>query len=361
MNLDYIIKRCHGFGYATDFKQIKLKDIGLKSKIILMTDSSSRIKINGADKITDLDKYLEDLDKNKPTEPATFLVEVGHMTKVMEKVDHCLTIDQITDAVYGYDDPDVDPEMKTLFKEQAIKLYNESKTAVKTEFTSAFLNYLEHLYPHIDDSVFQRTILKTLVFNSRDSSHLQHDHPIRFDEEEVEKTVFSDMFRDIEVNDPYFDKSLRETEETALKGVMRSLDIKTLSQFNGFGRRFGQIENIKRGANLDEISVFRDHAVIHMLARNRIVATPVPPRGQSEFSFDKLMRVFEHFDKFAVVFVYPQFQGSFVFAETPKNMLQVDTSNGNVILAVLFRYMCINFFGMHSIIDAEDMAMKYYI
>lgn len=365
MNLEYIVKRCQGFGYATSLEEIKMKDLKEPNpKIIYLKDTETTKSPDNVDSvftdIHDLERYTSTLTHEELVYPTVFFVEVGVPTVCEEKVDVDIPDEELHKTIDEFEIQglEIDDKDKQTYKNCLKDFKRSEEVYVNAEFNPAFIQFLADIYMKINDTKLQRIILKILIKNDFRVDKLFKEHPLNQTSINVDTIRLSHLFDDIKVNDPYFEKSKEKLEDENTNGVMKSFSAKAIAKFNGFGNTFAQIENNKRRANLKDINILRNHAVIHSLARNRIVAAP---ESNDKLSIQLLMDCMSKFEHFHVIFIYPNYQYMFRYNTTPSKIMEIDSSNGNVILNVIFRYMCLNFFGMHETINHEDLYAKYML
>lgn len=367
MNLTYIIKKCQGFGFATTLKDIEFKALGVKSpRIIYLQDKDNHKRPKGSDGYKNIDELVSNVDAYDKDQPTLFLVEVGVIADEVTKQDVEMTVQDLTDAISKVKTSvTVDKATIKQFEESILSMKEKPEPFLKVDLNSTFLQYLQDIYPLIEDTKLQLTIIRILIKHGIRTDTLMSEHPISHKEEVSKVTKLSSIFEDIKVDDPYYDKSKEEIEESNANGILRELTATAITKFSGFGNSFAQVDHNKKRANIPDINTLRNHATIHALARNRIVATPriyeYEKNPAKKCSIQKLVDVMSQFKNFRVVFIYPNYQYVFRYADYPTRMIEIDSSDGNVILSVIFRYMCINFFGMHKTIDSDDMAVKYML
>lgn len=365
MNLNYIVKRCRGFGWATKLSDIKWKQLSVRSpEIIYIRDSMTGPKPKGSLATNDLDALYEEtmakeLDDECFEKQTVFLVELGVPTQVDNHIDVAIPEEEI-DAVIDSSTvtADIDEKLKETYKLAMKDVFRQPESYLKQDFNATFIQYIKDVYPLINDTKFQRTLLKILVKHSIRVDELIKEHPLNFKIEKTDTIRTSAPFKDVLVSDPYFEKSKNELEDEHTNGVLKEFSSQAIAKFNGFGNKFAQVDNSKKRASIPDINMLRNHNVIHMLARNKIVATP---KTSNELSISKLMKLMSRYKNFSVIFIWPNYQNGFRYAETPTKMMEIDSSGGNVILCVFFRAMCIHFFGMHSTISHTDYYQKYLL
>ena len=365
MNLNYIVKRCRGFGWASKLSDIKWKQLAVqKPSIYYIRDAESGPKPKGSYATNDIDKIFDDIMSRDIHDEifdkqTVFLVEIGVPTQVDTHIDVEVDEAEIDSIIEASEvKADIKDELKNTYKLAMKDIYRQPESYLKQEFNATFVQYVKDLYPLIKDTKFQRTLLKILVKNSVRIDELVKSYPLNFKIEKTDTIRTSKPFSDIKVSDPYFEKSKNELEDEHTNGVLKEFSSQAIAKFNGFGNQFAQVDNSKKRASIPDINLLRNHNVIHMLARNKIVATP---KTSNELSISKLMKLMARFKCFSVVFIWPNYQNGFRYSEAPTKMMEIDSSNGNVILCVFFRAICIHFFGMHSTISHTDYYQKYLL
>lgn len=357
MNVSYIIKKCRGFGYATSLKDVKMNKIGMDGQVIYIKDPDTRGHPKGSLTFTSVDvEDYETVDRKKPT---LFLIEVGVPCKKTVQIDVEMEdseVDSLVDSVPI--DLDISDELKASYRGAVKELRHSLESYLKIKVQETFLIYLEQLYPHVRETRFQRAILRMLVANKRRVDLLINRNPMNYTYAEEDSVRPSGAFSDVKVSDPYFERSKTEMEDSNMNGVMREFSSQAISKFNGFGNQFAQVDNSKKRAALVELSPLRNHSNIHALARTKIVATPKVMRN---CAFNRLVKMLSSFDDFAVIFIWPCFRTGFAYSTIPTPALEVDISEGNVILAVAYRYMLIHFYGLHGAVSCTDYHLKYML
>ena len=366
MNLSYVIKKCQGFGFASDIKNIDFRTLDAKAKLVYIRDASNKRRPKGSEAYYTIDELEADLDKYDKTQTTLFLVEVGVVVNEKTKVDVDMPMDKLIEAINSVQtDVSVNNETKKQFAEAVISMKDKPEPFMKVDLNSTFLKYLQDIYPLINDTKLQLTIIRLLIKYGIRTDTLMKEHPVAHEEKIEPITKLATAFSDIKIDDPFYDKSKEEIEESNANGLLRELTASAITKFSGFGNSFAQVDHNKNRANISDINTLRNHACIHALARNRIVATPriydYTKDRSKRCSIQILMDVLSQFKKFQIVFIYPNYQYVYRYSDSPSRMVEIDSSDGNVILSVLFRYMCINFFGMHKTIDCDDMAIKYML
>ena len=368
MNLRYEIKRCAGYGYATAISECKMKQItrNKDKQIIYIKDSKNDGRIRGAinvgeDDLTFADLYEKTmaLDVHDPEfdKETVFLVEVGVHDTITAHHDIEIPNDELEKIIDDFEiDSDISDENKKAYKGFTKNLISNPKNYVNLECTESYLDFLSKLYLKIDDSKLQRTILQLLVFNQKRCDELIRKHPITF--KPVEETIvrLSSTFSDMKISDPYFDKDEDKFDTEQINGVSRNMTVGNISKFGSFSNKFTQVEHAKKRANIPEINRLRNHNIIDIITRGRIASVPL---SFEEFNISKLMKLMARYKKFHVIMIYPNYQQPFIYNEYPTRAMEIDPENGCVCLAVFQRYILINFYGMHAIVDEEDKFSKY--
>lgn len=311
-----------------------------------MKDENTKVSIRDAisfNEIKDLSSYTSSLSSEELEKETIFFIEVGVLTKEIKKKDHRIPTEELNQLIDDFEIKlDIEENLKDGFK-NALKTINKSPmTYIKQEYTAQFLEFIKEIYPLIQDSVLQKSIIKILNFNSIRTDTLLKNHPYTFDPEEVTVTKYSSFLSDLKINDPFFEEG---NDTTVDDGIVRKLAEGKISRFNGFGNAFAQVDNAQKRANIQNTIPMRNHEVIDILARNKIVASP---ETFDELSISKLMKIMSQYKNFHIVLIYPNFLGTFVYASEPSKILEIDGSNGCVILCIFIRYIILHFFGMHK-------------
>lgn len=364
MNLTYIIKKCQGFGFASSLSDIAFKTLSCKSKLIYLRDKDNHKRPKGAETYNDVKDLESDLDKYDKSQPTLFLVEVGVKAPDKVKTDVEMTEEALKEAMLKIKtDISVDINMKKQFEEALLSMKETPEPFTKTDLNSTFLKYLQDIYPLINDTKLQLTLIRIFTKHGIRTDGMMKEHPIAHEYKEKEITKLSSIFSDIKIDDPFYDKTKAEIEESNANGILREFSATSITKFSGFGDSFAQVDHNKTRAKISDINVLRNHECIHALARNRIVATPriydYSKNIEKRCSIQILMHALSQFKKFQIVFIYPNYQYIYRFADSPSRLIEVDSSDGNVVLSVIFRFMCLNFFGMHKTIDSDDLMTKY--
>lgn len=356
MNLNYIICKCKGFGYSDNFTNIKLKKISDENTKIYYFHEKEADNKEKYINITNLDEFYENMKTTDTiTEDSLFIVELGLTDKVEDKLDVEIDNNELFNIVDREEiDLDINDELKNKYRECLKSMIEKPTNFTNSNYNMTFLEYLKSMYKKFEDSKIQKTIIKILNFNGVRTDKLLSEFPIKYRPIENESTRKSNMFSDLKITDPFFEH--KDEIETETNEILRHAEVNKILQFNGFGNTFSRIDNSKTNINNKNNIQMRNYEVINMLTRNKIVSEPIV---QSMLSINKLMKSFEKFSNFKVIFIWPEFTG-FVFANVPSNVVEVD-SPGCVILNVIFRYVCIYFFGMYTTYNNEDKFNKYLI
>lgn len=367
MNLRYEIKRLQGFGYATTLSDCKMRQITRNEdkKIVYIKDSKNESRIKNADNIGTEDSpfmdYYEKImsldvhDKIFDTE-TIFMIEVGVKDKEIVRKDVEVDQKDLENIIDKFEiHADISDENKKTYKDFTKNLITNPKNYSNLECTETYLDFLSQLYLKIKDSKLQRTILQLLIYNQRRCDEILHENPINFRPIEEEITRISSTFSDMQISDPYFEKT-EEFSAEQVNGVSRNLTVGNLAKFGSFSNKFTQVEHAKKRANIPDINALRNHENIHILARGRIASVP---NSFQELTISKLFKMMSRFKKFHVILIYPNYQQPFNYAEYPSRSMEIDPENGNVVLCVFLRYILIYFYGMHSIVNQDDKYSRY--
>lgn len=368
MNIEYIIKKCQGFGFVSKIKDIKMSTFGKeKPNLVFLKDPQTKKYPSSAKVYTNLDNLYDEVkdlnyDDERLNKSTVFIVELGVPTQIEQNTDISIPKEEIDKIIDEFEIKiDLEDEKKEMFKNTLKDFVEHTETYLNFDFNPTFIQFLQDIYPKIFDTHLQRVILKILVRNGIRVDELIRKHPLQHGTKTVDTVRQTEMFDDLRISDAKFDKSKNDIEDENIDSVSKDfMTFQSISRFHGFGNSFAQVDNTKKRANIPDVSALRNHAVIHSLARNKIVSTPEIYK-KKDYSLSKLEKILSKFQNFHVIFIWPNYEGVFNYDTYPSRKLEIAETEGNVILLVFFRFMAINFFGMHETIDHEDMFVKYLL
>lgn len=113
----------------------------------------------------------------------------------------------------------------------------------------------------------------------------------------------------------------------------------------------------RKSANIDYKLHLQNADVLDLLAKNGVVCTP---ESAKDISINRLMNVLKQFKSFDVIFIHPALLQKSFRTEFPSEQYLPEYTLGNgEILAVIFRYLCLNYFGYKGIYTDAYKEYEY--
>jgi hypothetical protein len=220
-----------------------------------------------------------------------------------------------------------------------------------------FLNFLLYIYPTLQSSQLKSQILQILQFNNIPIDLLLKEYPLETSSFEVLCILPTSFFKDIIITvddnaeglSSNMYKTSREDIKKASFGNSASLEAFTKGTFTVLRNR--------KTANIENSTLKQNHEVLNLIATNGVVCTP---ETKEILSLDLLMQKLSKCNNFSIVFVHPALEQKYVAFDKPTEFSKPEyTLNGGELIAIVYRYMLIHFFGMHSIRDEDKLEYQY--
>ena len=372
MTTRYSVKRCNSFGFAQN----------LKNALTLFKDITSRnvIYIHGEDDpVThETSLILSKLERNfsKSTSPtsssssfteltsidsltppenktATIFVELGYSTlttvKIPQEFNDKYTIEYFDSQLEGNED----------FKHAVLSLIEDESMFDEKKLSNEFITYLLELYPNLRDYSLKKTILGILNFNNYNTIDLEKQYPFEYKEEQVSTVFPSSIFSDIEISVDKSDKNTSTSLYKPDKDFLKKAALGKTTQLDAFSENKFAIIHTKKTAGIENKIRNQNHDVLDTLAVNGVMKSPDTKKPLSIY---RLVRKLEKFDKFDIVFIHPSYEVRCMNAEYPcEQIIPAYKINEGEILAVVYRYIVVYFFGYCSIFTDSMLEWRYYI
>lgn len=357
MTTKYSIKRCNTFGFAQTLKDATQCFTDLNEANIYHVHSSKQELSKRLSKYnaTDVQELSQLIPVNNGKRNIIF-VELG------VKVNKTISVpieDDDTNAVNEYTTQHVNNSEFT----QAIKILlaggEEARELKEHKFTNGFLTVLIELYPHLNDSRLKHSILDILSFNDYNTLKLEQDHPFKYESKEIETVATAPMFDDIEIsldsNDPNTSTTLYKPDRDNLKKAA----LGKATQLDAFSENKFAIIHTKKNAGIESFATGQNHDILDTLAVNGVMKSPDTKRPLSVYI---LMKQLEKFNTFDIIFIHPSYEVKYMSAEYPcEQIIPAYHINQGEILAVVYRYLVVNFFGYCSIFTDSMLEWRYYV
>ena len=360
MTTKYTVKRCKTFGYAqtlrnaiTLFQPSDYTDANVYYIHSSKPDpSASLAKLNPSTfNITS----INDIQPNNANRNIIF-VELGVKTKqtIKEPVEYddheiikssCKTLQAPADFEHA---------LYTILEDS-----DETQELKEHKFSNEFLQFLIDIYPSLRDYHLKSSILELLAFNDYNTLQLEKDNPFEYEEKTVDSVVSAPMFSDIEISIDVNDKNTTTSLYRPDKDALKKAAVGKATQLDAFSENKFAIIHTKKHAGIDTRIRNQNHDVLDTLAVNGVMKSPDTTQPLSVYL---LMKKLEQFDSFDIVFIHPACEVKAMNSEYPcEQIIPAYVINQGEILAVVYRYLVMYFFGYCSIFTDSMLEWRYYI
>jgi hypothetical protein len=350
MTTKYIVKKCNLIHFAQSI------DIGID----LITNSDKIKKSILREPIQNIENTsIKDF---KPENNMCVIVELAYKTTIQKNILEDSNEDYNKIFTFCESLSLEDIKMSKIEIQECLSIFKnlceDRKYLQNKEMKIKFLDFLILIYPELESSVLKNDIIDILKFNSISlPSDLLQKYPLV--KKQITQTVIipTDEFTDIEItvdsNAEGLSSSMYETSQEDLKkastGNSSSLDAFTKGTFTVLRGR--------KHANIENVTLKQNHDVLNLLASNGVICTPIT---KEKLNIDILVQKLAECNNFDICFVHPSLEQKSVTFDNPteffKPEYQLQTGE---LIAVVYRYMLINFFGMHSIINEDKLEYQY--
>lgn len=368
MTTKYSVKRCNTFGFAqtlkdalslfkdsdSDYEMIYLHDINRKGcndeRKIIDNINKRRGRNKKQNKLKEFSS-IESLEvpENKK---GTIFVELGYTTNKTIKIP--LEFDD-TYIVEEFEHQYGTPE----FKKAVLTLIDNEDMLKERKFSNEFISFLIDLYPELRDCNLKKSILNLLNYNDYNTLDLEKKYPFEYKDEEIKIVSSSSIFSDIEISIDKSDKNISTSLYKPDKDFLKKASLGKTTQLDAFSENKFAIIHTKKTAGIESKIRNQNHDVLDTLAINGVMKSP---ETKKPLSIYKLVRKLEKFDKFNIVFIHPSYEVRCMNAEYPcEQIIPAYRINEGEILAVVYRYIVVYFFGYCSIFTDSMLEWRYYI
>jgi len=365
MTLVYSVKKCKAYGFAQsienaialfpnsnrefyviceEHRKELMKDInGSSVTFINETSSMENINESSSAKNNNVPVFIVELATTENIE-AQFPIENDDMTAIQEYIDN--------------NPIKFDTMSKIEINEclEIVRNISENGEFLKGKTMNfKFYNFIKIIYGILKDTLFKTNLLRILS-ESEDVAELEFLYPIKYETKKIDRVVNSKLFRDIEI---IVDKKADGKSNTMYKtseADLKQASLGNSTQLEAFSKGMFTIIRGKKSANLDNYGD-QNHDVLDILARNGVVCTPDSLKNSS---LDKLMNMLSTFNSFEVVFIHPSLMYKKLYVEFPSEQGKPEYNmNEGELIAVVFRYLCLKFFGYKGIYDEHQREYDY--
>lgn len=363
MTTAYVCKRCRTLAFAKDFKQLSIR----YTKDELSTDNVIFIGDPYNDEHEPLYQWqtnplsihdLEYVDKNR-----TPLVVV----ELARRKAHTVTIPVSSDSdqhiVRDIDCTDLNIDIDTIdeFKSALQTFFTDQTYLCEKQLSKEFITFIVHIYGQLQDGNNKIALLKLLDQNNYDTSVLEATYPILYEDVERVDVVTTEPFDDIKIiiNKDDVNASCNSAIYKHTPDDVKKAAVGNSTQLEAFSKNKFTVIHNKKSANIENYIPKRNHDVLDSLARNGVVCSP---NTDCELSLATLMKKLRRFREFDIVFVHPSYEMKITRAEFPSELIEPSYAvNEGELMAIVYRYISIAFFGYCSVYTEEMEEFNYLI
>ena len=359
MTTKYSVKKCNTFGFAQSLKYaVTLFNNLNENNVIFVHDGMNK---------SETEKIVRKLSASIPSftecnsienitvptnRKAVLFVELGYTTNKKIKVP------------IEYDDREIVEQFEhqyacNEFKNALLSSLENENLLNEQKFSNEFIVYITDMYPHLRDYKLKSIILNILNFNNVNTISLEQSYPFEYNEEIVPSVKQSTIFSDIEVSVDVGDKNTSTSMYKPDKDALKKAALGKTTQLDAFSENKFAIIHTKKKAGIENKIRNQNHDVLDTLAVNGVMKSPDTKKPLSVY---KLMRKLEMFDSFDIIFIHPSYEVRCMNAEYPcEQIIPAYKINEGEILAVVYRYIVVYFFGYCSIFTDSMLEWRYYI
>ena len=348
MTTKYTVKKCNSFGFAQSFDDALhlFKNLDASHFIYLHDSSKESTPPSVPCKdYTSIDDIIIPGDKR-----ATIFVELGYKKE------------KTIPVPVEYDDTEIVKEFKheygnDNFKDYILNLTEEDERSA--QLSNEFISFVVDLYPHLHDYVLKDYILKLLNKNGYKTIDLEKQYPFEYEDELATVIENAEIFSDIEVSVDKNDKNTSTSLYRADQDALKKATLGKTTQLDAFSENKFTVIHTKKKCGIENRIRNQNHDVLDTLAVNGVMKFP---KTNKPLSVYKLMVLLEKFEKFDIVFIHPSYEVRYMNAEYPcEQIIPAYRINEGEILAIVYRYIAMYFFGYCSIITDSMLEWRYYI
>lgn len=359
MATKYLVKRCNTLSFASAFKYIETKfspEELANDNVIFISDKNTKCKYEWGSKPVSIDEMQ--IPKSKK---GVIIVELGRKTMKtisvsVEDESDLFTIDECDYSEFCHDE-----EKVIQYKDALINFVSDDNYFEDKKLSREFIDFILFIYPKLNDGKLKLKLLDVLHENQVKTFNLEEQYPIVYKDETIKCVEPLPEFSDIKIvinkNDP--NASSNSAVYKPDKEELKKASLGNSTQLEAFSKNKFTVIHNKKSANIDTRIFKQNHDVLNSLARNGVVCSP--DTGKL-LSIQKLVNKLHKFEKFDIVFVHPSYELKITRSEFPTELIEPSyVVNEGELLAVVYRYIIVNFFGYCSVFSEGMEELGYLI
>ena len=359
---EYAFKRCQNIGFLNNFGNVK--DFTTKEQrenVLCITDKDVREYFDEDSKVTCAES-LEILSELPEDEHVSVYIELAKTKDIVVK--NPVSIENFSEVLIS----EVLKYVKTLndneLEQKIIRKFQKFSTNHQyfneKELKKPVIDTLLHLYKTVQDTDFQINILNILKYNNVEG---YKDLQLAYEEETVRIYPHTKPFEDIRIaTDNSKKKNNNKTFQQTAAALSDSAKVNKSIQLQAFSSNMFVVIHGKKNCPLLNTSPYQNHEIVESLFKNGVHTTPINTYDTADLSIYKLIDGLHRLRSFDIIFIHPNLAIPGAIAEAPSEDIQpsYDIGSGE-ILAIMYRYIVINFFPYCSIYDNKMEQLGFII
>lgn len=366
----YILKKCQTLAFAKSFKYIPTKFSSSEMQnIYFISDSKTKCTESYAKKPLSIAQI-----PNKSTSKSIplFIIELARkQTKTIKKPTECSDSDKyiiedldcsnFVSNIFTNQNQDFLNDQISEYKQALVSFISNPELLFEKSLSKEFLNFIYYIYPNLTSSELKLNILKLLNNNDVTTIELESKNPIEYEDIEINAIEPISLFSDIKIviNEHDSNSSSSSKLYKPDKDELKKATLGNSTQLEAFSKNKFTVIHGKKSANIDDYIYKRNHDILNSLARNGVVCAP---SVQNKLSIQQLVDKLSCFEKFNICFVHPSYELKISRSEYPSELIEPSyLINEGELLAIVYRYIVINFFGYCSVFSEGMEELEYLI
>lgn len=359
MTTRYIVKKCSSIGFASSFKNLSIKysEDELKNAYFI-SESGRKNKYLNKNSISISE--FETITKNNKCK-GLVIVELGKKVQKIEKVPVEYDDDQFTIEDLDCSEIIEDEDTIAKYKESLVNFLNNYSFLEDKKLSQNFVDFLMFVYPNLQDGRNKQNILDLLHDNNIKTNAMEESSPIEYNDLEVDVVESISEFQDIKIilnKDDQNHSSSSNVYKPDKEEVKKAM-VGNSTQLEAFSKNKFTVIHNKKSVNVESFSFKQNHDILSSLARNGVVCSPMT---DTKLSVKKLVECLERFTEFDILFIHPSYELKVARSDMPSELIEPSyIINQGEILAVVYRYIVVNFFGYCSVYSKGMEELGYLI
>ena len=359
---EYAFKRCQNVGFLNNFGNVKTfttKD--QRENVFCLTDLDVEKCFDDESKLQ-VTNELDDLFNLPEDEHVSIYIELAKVKDSVVRNPISLDnfsevlMDNVLEYVKGLENNELEQKLIRKFQ----KFASNHQYFNNKELKKDVLDALYQLHTTVHDTDFQQNVQSILRYNNDER---YKEIQLSFEEETIKIYPHTKPFEDVRIAT---DSNKRKTNNKAFQQTSAALSDSTkvnkMIQLQAFSSNMFVVIHGKKNCPLTNIGQYQNHEIIESLFKNGVHTTPINTYDTTDLSIYRLVKALHRLRSFDIIFIHPNLAIPGAIAEAPCEDIQpsYDICCGE-ILAIMYRYIAINFFPYCSIYDNRMEQLGFII